>query len=275
MTAARGFAIEHWSGTFIAEVGPRERLDEAGRAETERALSTLLFDYRHQDGGIARSIETLHQKLFAPGLLQRPPPGAGASSASPTVIERISRDLRTAARLGRLSIKLQQRSPTVARRRVEGLGAAALGPTAEAPTTFFEATFVDEVGQPIAGLDVVLTADGKPNQLTTDGSGKVRLDDIRDSFAALRVSNVQGLRDIVEPRWAAPRSGQMPSAPNLLQLPLTDDISGLSLESAVPQLIVIVPPLGKLFVELFDRDGRVRHAERAYSIEGPAKFSGK
>jgi outer membrane protein OmpA-like peptidoglycan-associated protein len=133
---------------------------------------------------------------------------------------------------------------------------------------------VDEVGQPISGLDVVLTAEGKPNQLTTDGSGKVRLDGIRESFATLRVSSVQALRDIVEPRWAELRSGPMPTAPNLLKLPLTGDVSSLSLESALPQLIVVVPPMGKIFVELFDRAGRVRHADRAYSIDGPAKFSG-
>jgi hypothetical protein len=73
MMAERGFAIRHWSGTFLVEVRPLAGGDMAGRAETERALSTLLFDYRHHDSTIASSIETLHQRLFSPGLLHRPP----------------------------------------------------------------------------------------------------------------------------------------------------------------------------------------------------------
>jgi hypothetical protein len=39
-------------------------------------------------------------------------------------------------------------------------------------------------------------------------------------------------------------------------------------------LVVVTPSIGKLFVELFDRTGRVRHANRAYQIEGPASFEG-
>jgi outer membrane protein OmpA-like peptidoglycan-associated protein len=274
MTLGRRFTIEHWADTFIVEVLPGPERAAATRSETERALSQLLFDYRNYDRRIGRSIETLHGALFSPALTTRSAPGAGASAASAVAMDRVSRDLEAAARAGRLSIT--RRLPSQPTRRELSLAplAGVLGPAPEAEPTFFEATFVDEIGQPISGLAVVLTADGKPNQLTTDGSGKVRLDGVRASFADLRVSSVKGLRDIVEPRWTSTRPGKMPTAPGLLKLPLTDDLSNLSLESALPQLIVIVPPLGKIFIELFDRSGRVRHADRKYTISGPTSFSG-
>lgn len=36
----------------------------------------------------------------------------------------------------------------------------------------------------------------------------------------------------------------------------------------------VVKPLGTLFVELWDKSGRVRHANRDYTIDGPMQFSG-
>jgi len=276
MTLQRRFTVEHWSDTFIVEVtGSPSASDAQARSESERALSLLLFDYRHQDRNVTQSVEALHRALLLPGIPFRPPPGFASAATPAGAIERVARDLEVATRDGRLSIKRLERPTVVARRKLESVPVqSALGPEPEAPQTFFEATFVDEIGQPISNLAVVLTADSKPNQLTTDGSGKVRLDGVRASFADLRVSSVQGLRDIVEPRWSNARVGKMPTAPNLLKLPLTDDISNFSLESALPQLIVITPPVGKIFVELFDRNGRVRHANREYTIEGPESFSG-
>lgn len=153
---------------------------------------------------------------------------------------------------------------------------APLGPQTgpgEEPT-YFEARIVDEIGEPISGLDVVLTADGKANNLTTDGDGKVRLDGAKGSFGSLRVTNIKSLRDIVEPRWTSVRPGKFPSGNPMTQLQLTDDLDSVSLEDAVLNLIVITPPLGKLYLELFDRTGRVRHANRKYSIDGPMTFDG-
>src|SRR5690606_12294110 len=52
-------------------------------------------------------------------------------------------------------------------------------------------------------------------------------------------------------------------------------IAGVSLKPAVPNTVVITPPFGQLFVELWDKTGRVRHVEQSYQISGPQTFSGK
>lgn len=38
--------------------------------------------------------------------------------------------------------------------------------------------------------------------------------------------------------------------------------------------MVITPPVGKLFVELWDKTGRVRHSATEYSSSGPESFKG-
>lgn len=162
----------------------------------------------------------------------------------------------------------------VARRSAQPLVSPELAPAPEEQLGFFAARFVDEIGTAISGLGVVLTADGKPNVLTTDGSGKVKLDSVRGSFGSLRVSSVQALREIIEPRWETIREGAFPKAPLLKSLALADELAGISLESSRELLIVVVPQLGKLSVALLDKTGRVELAGCKYEIDGPMHFAG-
>src|SRR5690606_27071144 len=76
--------------------------------------------------------------------------------------------------------------------------------------THFEATLVDEIGAPIAGLEVVLSCEGQDYDLVTNGAGQVRQEGVTASRASLRVKSTQQLRDIVSPRWNTPRQGAFP-----------------------------------------------------------------
>jgi hypothetical protein len=84
------------------------------------------------------------------------------------------------------------------------------------------------------------------------------------------------LEDIVEPRWEKLRKGTLAVESNTVEVLFTGaDLPLVSLRAALPHRVVVKPPLGRLFVELFDRTGRVRHVETAYEISGPLSFSGK
>jgi outer membrane protein OmpA-like peptidoglycan-associated protein len=241
------------------------------RRDTRNVLFVLLSGYERGSNEVAREIELIHQRLFASASSSS---GAATGRTPQPERGRVRRDLEVAARAGRLALSVA----TPPRQRVPRTLALVppLGPSREVEETktFFEVRFVDEIGEPISGLAVIVTADGKANQLTTDGSGKVRLDGARSSHGNVRVGSVQALRDIVEPRWKTARPGALPVGAPLVRMPLTDELSTVSLESELEHLVVVTPPLGKIFLELFDRSGRVRHAKREYTIEGPIKLSG-
>ncbi len=133
---------------------------------------------------------------------------------------------------------------------------------------------VDEIGEAIDGLDLTMFYGGESHRETTDGSGVVRIDGLETSFGSAKIADFDQLRDIVRPRWETLREGKAPHAPPLTTHQLRDDISGAELEGKTPHTLVITPPLGKLFVELHDKTGRVRHVGRAYKITGSTDFQG-
>ncbi|HEX9618603.1 MAG TPA: OmpA family protein, partial [Polyangiaceae bacterium] len=265
--------IRHFGETLVVTLEPRRPLTEEERSETERALFVLMADHEARDLEITPVMEEIHAELFGEGIRFASRFDRDSSNHF-QASERIERDLKQAVRSGRLLIVPEARPIIRLARTEEPVAAPDLRPAPEAPPTFFEVRFVDEIGEAIAGLDVIIAAEGRPNNLKTDGDGKARLDGVRASFASVRVASVQGLRDIVEPRWEKLRPGELPVADPMVKLPLTDDLGSVSLASELLHLVVIVPPLGKLFVELFDRTGRVRHANRAYAIRGPESFEG-
>ncbi len=141
--------------------------------------------------------------------------------------------------------------------------------------TFFEARFVDEVGQAISGLEIELSSGPALKVMSTNGAGLVTLEDVVQHSATASVVDAEALAKLVEPRWELARSGTLPKGPNTQYFAFTgDDIRSIPLKPAVPNTVVITPALGKLFVELWDKTGRVRHAGQKYSIKGPQSFSG-
>lgn len=207
MIIGNRLVIRHWSKTFIVTLDPRRPLTEEERSETEHALFVLTAEYEARDPQVMPIIEGLHAALF--GGRFRFASRFGRDSTSHTQKSaQIERDLEQAARMGKLLIVPEAR-PVIRLARTEAPVAPGLGPAPEAPPTFFEVRFVDEVGEPISGLDVVITAEGKANNLKTDGDGKTRLDGVGASFASARVASVQALRDTLKPRWNQVREGEL------------------------------------------------------------------
>lgn len=141
--------------------------------------------------------------------------------------------------------------------------------------TSFEVRFVDEVGQAIGGLEVEFTAGPRVEKLTTNPAGVALLEDVATMSAAVSVVNVRELGRTLDSRWAEPRVGATPTGVNTKTFAFTGGpIAGVSLKPAVPNTVVITPPLGKLFVELWDKSGKVLHKQQSYTITGPQSFSG-
>jgi len=142
--------------------------------------------------------------------------------------------------------------------------------------TFFEVRFVDEVGQAIGGFDVQFSAGSRVEKLPTNPAGVATLEDVRGASASVSVVSVEALGKIVEPRWEKVRPGSAPTGVNTQTFAFTGGaIGGISLKPAVPNTVVITPPRGKLFVELWDKFGRTLHKQQRYELTGPASFSGE
>jgi len=143
------------------------------------------------------------------------------------------------------------------------------------PLTLFDVRFVDEVGQAISGLDVEITAGDRLETLATNGAGIALLENVTTTSASVSIVDAEALEAILVPRWEKQRSGSEPRGVNTTAVVFTGaDVRGIALKAAVPNTVVIKPPIGKLFVELWDKTGRLRHVEQRYSITGPQAFEG-
>lgn len=274
MTVDRRRIVRHWSGTFAVTIDPHRPLTEDERSETERTLFVLMADHEARDPEIMPVVEEIHAILFGQRISFAPRFDRDSTNHVQKS-ERIKRDLEQAVRTGRLLIVPEARPVIRLAVTEETVAAPDLRPAPEGPPTFFEVRFVDEIGEAIADLDIVVSAEGKANNLKTDSSGVARLDGVRASFASVRVASVQALRDTVEPRWEALRTGEPPIAEPMTRLPLTDSLGAISLESARQHLVVIEPKRGKLLMQLLDKPGRALHVARPYRITGPASFEGE
>lgn len=145
----------------------------------------------------------------------------------------------------------------------------------EETLTFFEVRYVDEVGQAIGGLEVEFKAGSRVEAVTTNPAGVATLEEVVGTSASVGVVDFEALGKILDPRWEQPRNGAAPQGTNTHVFSIASSgLSGVALKAAVPNTVVITPPRGKLFVELWDKFGRVRHANQKYSISGPQSFSG-
>jgi outer membrane protein OmpA-like peptidoglycan-associated protein len=146
----------------------------------------------------------------------------------------------------------------------------------ETNETFFDVRYMDEIGLPLNGLPVVIVADGSAHPVKTNAAGVALLEHMKGASAIASIATLEGLETILDKRWVKPRVGTAPKLSNSMTLPFVwRDLPGMSLKAAVPHAVIITPPLGKLFVELREKTGRLLHAQREYRIEGPATFQGK
>ena len=146
----------------------------------------------------------------------------------------------------------------------------------EANDTFFDVKFVDEIGQGINRIAVSFSFGGEEREVTTNAAGVALLEGVTESSATVSVVDLLEAESVLEPRWQKRRAGKLPAESNSVTLPFDGrDIAGVGLRAAIPQRVVLEPPLGRIFVELYDKTGRFPHADVPYVIDGPERFEGR
>jgi outer membrane protein OmpA-like peptidoglycan-associated protein len=255
-------------------VGPRS---PEQRSLARRAMSELRFGLEARDPSIVTTAQQIVAALDEDSASGR----LGARQLGPSLADSsfetpLLRRLEDEFERGRLVVERDQIASLTERRDPFLPELPPLPPPPrESLTQTFEVRFVDEIGQAIGGLEVELKAGSAVANTSTNPAGVATLDDVDSMSGSVSVVDVEALRKILEPRWEKKRAGTAPRGLNTQVLLLTGGtIQGLSLKPAVPNTVVIKPPLGKLFVELLDKNERVRHVGQSYTISGPESFSG-
>lgn len=176
---------------------------------------------------------------------------------------------------GRLVVERERFTPLSERRDEFELELPPLPPPRrESTTRTFEVRFVDETGKAISGIDAEFTADG-PQTRATNAAGIALLEGVQSSSAHVAILDPDALSKVLDPRWETFRPGKPPNESNTTEVVFRgSELGPFPLKAELPNTVVIKPPLGKLFVELWDKTGRVRHANRTYQISGPQSFEG-
>ena len=170
---------------------------------------------------------------------------SGVSSALPRdkpSLALLTRELRRKLEAGGLKIERvgARRAPG---QRVVPAVPANLAPSDVEPVALstFKVRFVDEVTDPIAGLDVTFSFEGRKVTKTTDSSGTATADGATVSFANVTVASVASLRKILQPRFATPRVPTAVEGPHVQAQQLEDQFDPVGLEAEVLETVIITP----------------------------------
>ncbi len=252
------------------EGGP-ERAQSNATEEHERArwLGSLMFAL---DEGRRRVLEELYRELTGRSMPHEYRPFDLAADRWERELTRV---LEAAADAGFLRIE-----PVVLQRvavRQDPPLVAPLGPSApeQELQSRFEVRLVDEIGEPLGDVELAFSSGRTKETQKTDGDGVARFASQDASFGSVRVVSTSALSKVLEERWQNPRTGAVPDAPFLQRVVWSGELPSFPLESDARHTIVFQPEQGKLLVELWDKRGKRRHADAAYTIQGPATFEGK
>jgi outer membrane protein OmpA-like peptidoglycan-associated protein len=247
------------------------------RELARRALTDLRFGLEVRDPVIVATAQRIVAALDGAGSFGRSGLRALGPSVSDSAFEHeLLRRLEQELDRGRLVLEREQLAPlTNGRERIE-LQLPPLPPARrESNRRTFEVRFVDEVGKAISGIDAEFTADGVQTRASNAG-GISLLQDVQSSSAKVAILDPDALSKVLDPRWENFRRGTPPKEANTTKVIFRGaELGPFELKAEVPNTVVIKPPLGLLFVELWDKRGRVRHANRKYRIDGPMQFSGQ
>jgi outer membrane protein OmpA-like peptidoglycan-associated protein len=269
------FSLQTGAGQVLFRLArPPSVLRPAEVQVAQRVAFMLRVGLEWRDSEVVAVAESLVSASFGE---RAPFRGRGAPRGEERVFEEIGRALTEELLAGRIVASLREVDPLRERDdgpapRLEPLPP----PSPEENTTFFEVRFVDEIGKAISGIAVELdTNDGEPHDLTTNAAGVALLDPSTASGATARVSEVESIEEVLSKRWTGPRPGSPPRESNMTELVFEGaPIGPVTVKPAVPNTVVLKPPLGRLHAQLFDKTGRVLHALRDYTISGPQELSG-
>jgi outer membrane protein OmpA-like peptidoglycan-associated protein len=195
---------------------------------------------------------------------------------SPAVMTALLRDLEAELASGTITV-VQERAPIVNRpAQPIPRAPASPPPPRETSDTFFEVRLLDETGQGIGRVPILIRAGGKTHEVRTNAGGVALVENVTAWTAELETPELEPLENALDARWVKFRPQRAPKVSNMVSLPFTGRrLPSFPLKAAVPNTVVITPPSGKLNVSLWDKTGLVRHALRSYTIDGPMTFSGK
>jgi outer membrane protein OmpA-like peptidoglycan-associated protein len=233
------------------------------------AANQFRFGLDMGEPGVVGAARELVRLLDGDGFSDR-----DAFSSFATVFGGIAARLEEELLAGRLVVEPQRFESLTERRDLFDPELPPLPPPRPESTHTFEVRFVDEIGKAISGIDAEFTADGAQTR-PTNSAGIALLDGVQSPTANVAILDPEALAKVLDPRWAAFRPGKPPKESNTREVVFHDtELGPFDLKAELPNTIVIKPPLGKLFVELWDKTGRVRHANQTYQITGPQSFEG-
>lgn len=256
------------------------QVDEAPRRPSPEETAVALTALAEVRAGLERrdtAVLELARRLdrsFADALLFEKLADAGPTHE--LQIDELMRRLEAEVVRGRLRVEREQ-LPTPKPRPDSAI--PELPPLPPAPReraeTFFEVRWVDETGQAISGLHVEFDCDRKLQEATTNAAGVSLLEGVLSSQATVAAHEAEALEALLDPRWTQFRPPKAKRESNTTELVFRGDPLGpIPVKAVVPNTVLIAPPRGRLFVELFDKTGRTRHQNCRYTIDGPESFAG-
>lgn len=276
------FLIETAFQTFRVHVDrfASEVPSEAQRESARRLALELRFALGFGSPSAIDAAQRLRHALVGVGPFD--PRRIDASLQTRRFLDGLGEFLEEAFDSGRLLVlpepaiaNVPEQELTVRRPRLDAQPPELLTPRNEGPLeTAFEARFVDEIGQAISGLKVKIEAGDRAESVITNAAGVALLEGATAGVGTVAIVDVEGLEKILQPRWSRQRSGKAPGGRNTSTQAFSDEPGIADLKGGVPNTIVITPILGTIFLELWDKAQRVVHAQRDYTITGPASFSG-
>ena len=115
-------------------------------------------------------------------------------------------------------------------------------PAPDEGSSWFSLQILDEVGDPVDGLEVVYSIEGRRRSVTTDGSGIARVDGVAPSFASAAVKSLTAAREKLKSRWQKPRAAKPIDDPTVHVRELDDGLTeSIALTAAEPATLVLTP----------------------------------
>jgi hypothetical protein len=255
----------------LARHPPTDR-DAQVRWRLERLMSNAFDHGRAREDATAATLIEIYDALTGARIGDRLPDPRRPSRDPRGLLVGFQRDLRhellAALRCDALRIEAL---PARARPFLDSPDApASIAPVepVRIETTYFALRVVDEAGAGVDGVTVVFNADGADLTMRTDPSGMARIDGVKAPNASVRLGSVAAVRAKLEPRWAQPRSRNVPQGDGVVVRTLRDDGSDfVALRSAALVTLVIVPATW-IEICLIGEDGQPIPGE-AYRVTFP------
>lgn len=255
MFTGNSFYVRHWTATYVITC-PVGLTDGSQGAELEQALFTLRHAFASSAEAVVGPIEAWYSadRNVLPtaaakqsGFFGRTGPGF-QGQATPTESTRMRAwfQFEHAVRSGALALTPVKHVPVFVAPVLPPILQAAESRREEEPT-WFELVVLDEVGNPISGLNMTFTS-GSQQSCTTDGSGKVRVDANAGSFGSFSFASEDAVREELKTRWSKPQGKPWyrPAAGTeerhtLLQVRRNGQLGSVSVLSKETHTIVLQP----------------------------------